>query len=84
MRQADKVEPTSNNVTNNQNSSNRALKFKKKSAPKIKIEPDIINDDYIGCLQLLPDYTWTYGQSYMEEVLKFVKPFAPSLTDYMF
>lgn len=58
------------------------IKITIKSAPKIKILEDPINDDFIGSIQLLPDYTWIYTQDHIETLYKYIRTkLPPNITD---
>lgn len=60
------------------------LRLKIKSAPTIEIKPEVINDDFIGSIQLLPDYSWHYTQIYLEKFYDYVRPIVPpTITDYV-
>lgn len=60
------------------------LKPKIKPAPQIKIVSNEINDDFIGSIQLLPDYSWMYFQKYVEDIYDYLRDkIPPTMTDYI-
>lgn len=60
------------------------LKLTVKPAPTVEIKPDIVNDDFIGSIQLLPDYTWHYTQIYVGKFYDYFRPIVPpTVTDYV-
>lgn len=60
------------------------LKLTIKSAPTVEIKPEIVSDDFIGSIQLLPDYTWHYTHIYLEKLYDYLRPIVPpTVTDYV-
>lgn len=71
-------------VIPNFKSSKPKLKLKIKSAPTVDIKPEVVSDDFIGSIQLLPDYTWHYTHIYVEKFYDYVRPMIPvTVTDYV-